>query len=271
MKCRQISKVLAFVPLALVVCIAGCSAPKSNDPDELALELMKVSGAEAQMEATLNVIVQQMPPEDGNALKGMIDVNELMRRLIPIYKKHFTADEMNDMIDFYKSDTGKKIKELGPTLVKESGEVGQKYVQEKMAALGVKDTNMNASLETLKQIGTGLRQYLEDDDFILPPMKGVTTEQELRTLVPSEHPRNVQEALIPYMGAGNEDVFVSPRNHDLYQSNASLSNKKLAGIPNPAKTITFFETSPAPDGSRAVLFLDGQARRISEQEWQQLR
>jgi hypothetical protein len=39
---------------------------------------------------------------------------------VPIYDKYFTEDEIRDLLDFYKSPTGKKMLEKSPDLMRES-------------------------------------------------------------------------------------------------------------------------------------------------------
>jgi prepilin-type processing-associated H-X9-DG protein len=38
-----------------------------------------------------------------------------------------------------------------------------------------------------------------------------------------------------------------------------------------AQVVAFYEASPAPDGTRAVLFLDGHVQVIPETEWPRLK
>ena len=36
-------------------------------------------------------------------------IAELNKKLVPIYKKHFTIDEIKNIIAFYQTETGKKL------------------------------------------------------------------------------------------------------------------------------------------------------------------
>lgn len=44
----------------------------------------------------------------------------------PLYDKFFTVDELKDLINFYKTPTGKKVIDTMPLLYKESAELAQK-------------------------------------------------------------------------------------------------------------------------------------------------
>ncbi len=135
-----------------------------------------------------------------------------------------------------------------------------------------------SSVNQLKQIGLALLMYAQDYDEMLPPMQNAAT---------------VKRALLPYV-RGNEAVFADPLTHQPYQPNPSLSGRRRmsfsvgggrdsrgkripprsyrADIPGPAaQVVAFYEASPAPDGTRAVLFLDGHVQVIPEAEWPRLK
>jgi hypothetical protein len=142
---------------------------------------------------------------------------------------------------------------------------------------GAKDEAPSAASQ-LKQIGLALLMYAQDYDEVLPPMENAAT---------------VKRLLLPYV-RGNEALFVSPRTHEPYQPNPSVSRRRRASfsmspgrdsrgkpipsrryradIPGPAgEIVAFYEASPAPDRTRAVFFLDGQVRVIPESEWPRLK
>lgn len=108
-----------------------------------------------------------------------------------------------------------------------------------------------SSLSNLKQIGLGLAQYASDHDEVLPPMTSAATAKKV---------------LMPYVK--NAALFVQPGANTPYLSNPILSKKKLAHIADTSRMIAFYEAKPAADGLRAVVFLDGHARRLNEKEWQ---
>ncbi|MBV9471072.1 MAG: hypothetical protein JO316_08005 [Abitibacteriaceae bacterium] len=110
-----------------------------------------------------------------------------------------------------------------------------------------------ASMDNLRELGAALKNYIEDNDDTLPPMKDAAT---------------AKAALKPY---GSESVFVHPATKEAYRPNPVLSIKKLAHITNPAAMVAFFEANATPDGRRALLFLDGHVKRIKEAEWPQVK
>jgi prepilin-type processing-associated H-X9-DG protein len=138
------------------------------------------------------------------------------------------------------------------------------------------ETGHSSAVSQLKQIGLALLMYAQDYDEMLPPMKDAAT---------------VKRVLLPYVH-GNAAVFADPLTHEPYQPNASLSGRRRSlvvtssrdshekplrrryqiEIPgSTAQVVAFYEASPAADGTRAVLFLDGHVQVISASEWPRLK
>jgi len=110
------------------------------------------------------------------------------------------------------------------------------------------------SQSNLKQIGLGLIQYTQDSDENLPPMQSAAV---------------AKTAIFPYIKS--EAVFRQPQTHEPYQPNTSLSGRSLASFNSPSTMVIYYEASPAPDGTRGVLFFDGHAKRFPEAEWPALK
>ncbi len=111
-----------------------------------------------------------------------------------------------------------------------------------------------SSLSNLKQIGLATLMYQQDHDENFPPMKDLAT---------------VRSALHPY--TKNNDIFVDPLSGLPYHANAYASRRSAATIESPAEFVLFYEATPAPDGTRAVVFADGHARRVPGPEWSRLK
>ncbi len=77
----------------------------------------------------------------------------------------------------------------------------------------------------------------------------------------------VDEAIYPFIK--DRKIYEHPKTHELYQANTSLSHRSLASFDSVSTMVLFYEASPAEDGLRAVLFLDGRVKRLSNAEWLQ--
>jgi hypothetical protein len=62
----------------------------------------------------------------------MKDVNsdELVNGVIPIYQKHFTEEDLQAAIKFYRSPAGRRFIEKQPIVVQESMQAGQQWGQQ---------------------------------------------------------------------------------------------------------------------------------------------
>ena len=135
--------------------------------------------------------------------------------------------------------------------VRQIAELGDVRVLEDMRRQAEADSQ---SLRNLKQIGLGMMQYVQDYDENLPPMKSAAA---------------TKMALFPYIK--NNDVFRQPLTHEPYLPNTSLSGRSLESFGGLATMVVYYEASPMPDGTRAVVFLDGHAKRIRESDWPALK
>lgn len=56
--------------------------------------------------------------------------NEIIKLIVPVYEKHYTEDEIDQLILFYQSPIGKKMVEKMPLVMQESMEIGQNWGME---------------------------------------------------------------------------------------------------------------------------------------------
>ena len=126
----------------------------------------------------------------------------------------------------------------------------------------------------LKQIGLAMLMYIQDYDEKLPPMRSVQRmadiKNEFNTGWSNAKPSKVQPLLGPYLKS--VEIFAHPTTREIYRPNINVSGRTLASLDTaPEQVITFYEASPAPDGTRAVLYLDGHVKRERETDWPAIR
>ena len=66
------------------------------------------AGFEAQMNAAMDEMLANMP------------LDEMLDAAIPVYEKHFTKGELNDLVAFYSTPTGQKLQRDLPAVTAES-------------------------------------------------------------------------------------------------------------------------------------------------------
>ena len=100
--------------------------------------LLEVSGASNNAKLRIEAMIKNMKestdqntlPEDFlDELMKEINYQELTDIYIPIYNKHYTHQEILDLIKFYESPTGKKMLEKSPAVVAESINIGMEWGQ----------------------------------------------------------------------------------------------------------------------------------------------
>lgn len=118
-----------------------------------------------------------------------------------------------------------------------------------------RQADINAETDTrLRQLALAVLMYAQDNDEQFPPMQN---QQELKT------------AILDYVG--KEKVFIHPETKEAFLHNPKLDRLPAAQVSNPTDTVLWYEANPAQDGTRGVSFADGHAKRMAEEQWQQLK
>jgi len=103
---------------------------------ELILKFIDVFGTKSAMEQNLNTMFEDMGLDDPQTqkFKDNVRVDEIIEQLIPLYDKHFSADELKAYITFYSSPEGQRLLQTIPVLMEESVDISAKYFEEKFPA-----------------------------------------------------------------------------------------------------------------------------------------
>lgn len=110
------------------------------------------------------------------------------------------------------------------------------------------------SLDNLVRLGGALITYTSEGDGRFPPMNDVPT---------------LRKALGGFAKGSN---FIDPRTNEPYRLNSSLAGRSRLDLKAHAKwTVVAYEAASAPDGTRGVLFVTGEVRRVPEREWPRLK
>lgn len=68
-----------------------------------------------------------VPGEFWDRMVDVVETDDLMDILVPIYRKHFTAEDVDGLIRFYESPLGRKLIETQPDMVQESMSAGETW------------------------------------------------------------------------------------------------------------------------------------------------
>ena len=89
--------------------------------DLMAQQIVQLSGADTP-EA-----VARCREFAATAVREMLAQKGLMKELVPVYEKHFSHEEIREMIAFYETPLGKKSIEVMPEVMADSMQIGQRW------------------------------------------------------------------------------------------------------------------------------------------------
>ncbi|MFH1359489.1 MAG: DUF2059 domain-containing protein [Candidatus Omnitrophota bacterium] len=101
----------------------------------LVLELIEASGTRDGLNSMLSEIMAQANEEEKAMLRQVIDINEILLAVVPVYEKYFSQDELETIVQFYKSSAGKKFMQFAPQIMEESANKVTEHIQNKVGAL----------------------------------------------------------------------------------------------------------------------------------------
>ena len=94
--------------------------------------LLDIMGSAKSMKTTYDYMIDhykkaapQVPASYWEEAAKLVNYNSLIKKLVPVYTKHFSEKEIDDLIIFYSSNVGKKTVEKTPLILQESMEIGQ--------------------------------------------------------------------------------------------------------------------------------------------------
>ena len=149
---------MAGMLVALAVCSGATAEEQELSPElradiERLMEVTRTADMGRQMGDLLAQQIVQLTdlttPESvarcriiaAEAVKELLDDGGLLYDLIPVYARHFSHQDVRDMIAFYETPLGMKTLEVMPKLMQESMQTGQQWalkvmpgVQEKVTA-----------------------------------------------------------------------------------------------------------------------------------------
>lgn len=124
------------------------SAPATEDQVRQLMEVVGVGKMLLQMNTqAVTTLQQSMPCVQPEFWQNYMDANQtqlFIGRLVPVYQKHFTADEMSGLLKFYRSPLGQKVINEMPTTMAEANQAGQQWSHERSDQM----------VNELKQMGT---------------------------------------------------------------------------------------------------------------------
>lgn len=98
----------------------------------LVLKYMEVTGVKSNMQKTFADIVDAAPEEKKADLRQVLNLDEVLRQLAPVYEQYFSERDLQELIAFYESDVGRKLLRTAPLILKDSMDKSLEYFQGKL-------------------------------------------------------------------------------------------------------------------------------------------
>lgn len=105
----------------------------SEKKRELILRLLESNKARTNIAFTFSQIIEQAPEESRPLLKKILKVEDIIARLIPVYSKYYSEQDLADLLAFYSSPIGQKYLEVTPKVLEDTMRETVKYFQDKVA------------------------------------------------------------------------------------------------------------------------------------------
>ncbi len=102
--------------------------------DALIRKFVEIYGVKENMQANFDQMTASLKPEQAEAFRGSVKVDEIIQELLPIYDKHFSEADLRAYIRFYASPEGRKLVQTLPLLMKDSVEMSMKYLDAHLPA-----------------------------------------------------------------------------------------------------------------------------------------
>ena len=133
----KIAPLLTAIVLCVVFASISASGNVKRDVAQAAHELLRVTGAGELGIRMLNQMIDvqrrtrpNVPDKFWQDFMAEVDPDDLNRLVVPVYARHFTVEEMESMIAFYRTPTGQKLVSKLPVLTEESMMVGRQWGME---------------------------------------------------------------------------------------------------------------------------------------------
>jgi hypothetical protein len=105
----------------------------SESKARLILKFMEVSGMRKNIEDRIAETISQAPPEREKEFKFLFNAQEVLKALVPIYDKHYTESELQELIRFFESSVGKKTLQVTPQIMQDVVQTIVGYFKNKTA------------------------------------------------------------------------------------------------------------------------------------------
>jgi len=132
---RKWNGIVAGLLLACVASAPALAAQPSEQKVRELLEAMHMSQTFDQLNAQMTEVMgKAVPCVPATYWQGFVDANsrqQLLTRMVPIYQNHFTAEDVDGLLKFYRSPLGQKVITQMPLAMAEGMKTTQQWGRER--------------------------------------------------------------------------------------------------------------------------------------------
>jgi hypothetical protein len=127
-------KLLLLVVLMMAASVASVHAEMTPGKRAEIEKLLRLTGMEklmgqmmTQMTSSMSNGMPGIPPEFWAKFQAKMNMRELLDRIIPVYDKYYSLEDIRAINAFYESPTGQKILASMPQVMQECMQIGQDW------------------------------------------------------------------------------------------------------------------------------------------------
>lgn len=131
-----VCQLLSAIVVLTLCAPAPALAQQLGDRNDIR-KLMEVTGVAELMSQMSGMLLAQLktmapgvPESEWTKYEAKLDGKNIIALSVPVYAKHFTPEEIDELIKFYSTPVGQKTISTMPVVIRESMEAGQRWGQE---------------------------------------------------------------------------------------------------------------------------------------------
>ena len=123
--------------IAALLCLFNLYGQENKDYNQELMNMFEMSGTQETYQAMISQMFTMfqkqypnVPAETWEELEMEFkykSMQELVTLLAPVYEKHLTIDDLRDIVKFYKTPAGIKLRNSAPSITTESMQIGQQW------------------------------------------------------------------------------------------------------------------------------------------------
>ena len=127
-------KLIVFAVITMVAFVSIAQAEVTAAKRREIEKMLRLTGMEklmaqmkTQMISGMKTQMTQVPEEFWTSFESKMDMRALLEKIIPLYDKYYTIEDLKAVNAFYESTVGQKVLSTLPKIMQESMAIGQEW------------------------------------------------------------------------------------------------------------------------------------------------